>query len=49
MPIHPELTTLAYVTTPDRSRVLLVHRVARESDTSTGPRPDGTYDDGRRS
>ena len=26
MPIHPELTTLAYVTTPDRSRVLLVHR-----------------------
>ena len=36
MPIHPELTTLAYVTTPDRSRVLLVHRVARESDEQLG-------------
>ena len=36
MPIHPELTTLAYVTTPDRSRVLLVHRVAREADEQLG-------------
>ena len=36
MPIHPELTTLAYVTTPDRSRVLLVPRVARESDEQLG-------------
>ena len=36
MPIHPELTTLAYVTTPDRSRVLLVHRGAREADEQLG-------------
>ena len=36
MPFSPELTTLAYVTTPDRARVLLVHRVARESDEQLG-------------
>ena len=36
MPYSPELTTLGYVTTPDRSRVLLCHRVARSHDEQLG-------------
>ncbi|MFT3887447.1 MAG: 8-oxo-dGTP diphosphatase [Arachnia sp.] len=36
MSYAPELTTLAYVTTPDRARVLLVHRVARSHDEQLG-------------
>ena len=36
MPYAPELTTLGYVLSPDRSRVLLVHRVARDHDEQLG-------------
>lgn len=36
MAFAPELTTLAYVTTPDRARVLLCHRVARSHDEQLG-------------
>lgn len=36
MPFSPELTVLAYVTDPERSRVLLVHRVSRSSDEQLG-------------
>ena len=36
MSFSPELTTLGYVTTPDRSRVLLCHRVARSHDEQLG-------------
>lgn len=36
MAYAPELTTLAYVTDPDRTRVLLVHRIARSSDEQLG-------------
>lgn len=36
MPYAPELTTLAYVTSPDGSKVLLVHRIARDSDEQLG-------------
>lgn len=32
----PELTTLAYVVSPDGSKVLLVHRTARDSDEQLG-------------
>lgn len=36
MPFSPELTTLAYVTDPTRTKVLLVHRTARDSDEQLG-------------
>lgn len=36
MPFHPELTVLGYVVSPDRSRVLLVHRIARDADEQLG-------------
>lgn len=36
MPYAPELTTLAYVTDPTRTKVLLVHRIARDSDEQLG-------------
>lgn len=36
MPYAPELTTLGYVLSPDRKKVLLVHRVGRESDEQFG-------------
>lgn len=36
MPFSPELTTLGFVLSPDRRRVLLVHRVAREHDEQLG-------------
>lgn len=36
MPYAPELTTLGYVLSPDRRRVLLVHRVARSDDEQLG-------------
>lgn len=36
MPYTPELTTLAYVVDPTRTKVLLVHRVAREDDEQLG-------------
>lgn len=36
MPYVPELTTLAYVTDPSRTRVLLVHRNARDTDEQLG-------------
>ncbi len=36
MAFSPELTTLAYVTDPERRRVLLVHRIARDSDEQLG-------------
>lgn len=36
MPFSPELTVLGYVTSPDRERVLLVHRVARSDDEQLG-------------
>ena len=36
MPYAPELTTLAYILSPDRSKVLLVHRTARDSDEQLG-------------
>lgn len=36
MPYSPELTVLGYVTSPQRSRVLLVHRVARDDDEQLG-------------
>ncbi len=33
---NPELTTLGYVVSPDRSRVLLVHRIHRSDDEQLG-------------
>ncbi|MCG6566766.1 NUDIX hydrolase [Tessaracoccus sp. Y36] len=36
MPFAPELTTLGYVTSPDRTQVLLCHRVARSHDEQLG-------------
>lgn len=36
MPFSPELTTLGYVVTPDRHRVLLVHRTYRDHDEQLG-------------
>lgn len=36
MPYTPELTTLGYVVDAARERVLLVHRIARESDEQLG-------------
>ena len=36
MPYAPELTTLAYVTDPTRTKVVLVHRIARDSDEQLG-------------
>lgn len=36
MPYRPILATLAYVRSPDRCRVLLVHRVARDDDEQHG-------------
>lgn len=36
MPFSPELTVLAYVTDPSRTKVLLVHRVARSDDEQLG-------------
>lgn len=36
MAFAPELTVLAYVTSPDRRRALLVHRIARDSDEQLG-------------
>lgn len=36
MPYSPELTTLGYIISPDRRRVLLVHRVARSGDEQLG-------------
>lgn len=35
-PYSPELTVLGYVTDPGRSRVLLVHRIARDDDEQLG-------------
>ncbi|HJE52563.1 MAG TPA: 8-oxo-dGTP diphosphatase [Tessaracoccus flavescens] len=36
MPFSPELTTLGYIVSRDRRRVLLVHRVARDHDEQLG-------------
>ncbi|CAL8976186.1 8-oxo-dGTP diphosphatase [Tessaracoccus sp. O5.2] len=36
MPYAPELTTLGYILSPDRRRVLLVHRISRSDDEQLG-------------
>jgi len=36
MGFQPQLTTLGFVLSPDRERVLMVHRIARESDEQLG-------------
>ncbi|MHA6511141.1 NUDIX hydrolase [Tessaracoccus sp. Z1128] len=36
MPYAPELTTLGYIVSPDRRRVLLVHRIGRSDDEQLG-------------
>lgn len=36
MPYAPELTTLGFVLSPDRTQVLMVHRIARSGDEQLG-------------
>lgn len=36
MPYQPELTTLGYIVDPTRTKVLLVHRIARKDDEQLG-------------
>lgn len=36
MSYQPELTTLAFITSPERQRVLLVHRIHRDDDEQLG-------------